>query len=161
MPQVDQNRFFQALMLKHTQEIASAKTRPPFSATIPATAIETSALRKRADALPAALPADGAVPFTQSAPRELPTRPIDASLASIQRGQMIEINRDGDFRLYKLAWISPARKVYIFSRHPEETLTFEDTDLAGLISSGQARPSSESSPLDRAIALAAGDDAAD
>jgi hypothetical protein len=96
------------------------------------------------------------VPFAQSLRRELPTRPIDASLASIQRGQMIEINRDGDFRVYKLAWISPARKVYIFSRHPEETLTYEDTDLAGLILSGQARPSSESSPLDRAIALAAG-----
>ena len=156
MPQVDQNRFFQSLMLKHTQEIAAAKTRPAFSATIPSTTIETSALRKRADALPAALAPEGVVPFAQSLRRELPTRPVDASLASIQRGQMIEINRDGDFRVYKLAWISPARKVYIFSRHPEETLTYEDTDLAGLISSGQARPSSESSPLDRAIALAAG-----
>ena len=156
MPQVDQNRFFQSLMLKHTQEIAAAKTRPAFSATIPSTTIETSALRKRADALPAAVAPEGVVPFAQSLRRELPTRPIDASLASIQRGQMIEINRDGDFRVYKLAWISPARKVYIFSRHPEETLTYEDTDLAGLISSGQARPSSESSPLDRAIALAAG-----
>jgi Protein of unknown function (DUF1631) len=156
MPQVDQNRFFQSLMLKHTQEIAAAKTRPAFSATIPSTTIETSALRKRADALPAALAPEGVVPFAQSLRRELPTRPIDASLASIQRGQMIEINRDGDFRVYKLAWISPARKVYIFSRHPEETLTYEDTDLAGLILSGQARPSSESSPLDRAIALAAG-----
>ena len=156
MPQVDQNRFFQSLMLKHTQEIAAAKTRPAFSATLPSTTIETSALRKRADALPAAVAPEGVVPFAQSLRRELPTRPIDASLASIQRGQMIEINRDGDFRVYKLAWISPARKVYIFSRHPEETLTYEDTDLAGLISSGQARPSSESSPLDRAIALAAG-----
>jgi hypothetical protein len=161
MPQVDQNRIFQSLMLKHTQENASAKTRPAFSATIPATPIVASALRKRADAMPAALAPEGTVAFSKNLRPDLPARPIDASLASIQRGQMIEINRDGDFRVYKLAWISPARKVYIFSRHPEETLTFEDTDLAGLISSGQARPSSESSPLDRAIALAAGDDAAD
>jgi hypothetical protein len=159
MPQVDQNRFFQSLMLQHTQEIEAAKTRPAFTATITTTAFETAALRKHADVIPAALAQEGAVSFTQSSRRELPTRPIDASLASIQRGQMIEISRDGDFRLYKLAWISPARKVYIFSRHPEETLTFEDTDLAGLIASGQARPSSESSPLDRAIALAAGDGA--
>jgi hypothetical protein len=101
------------------------------------------------------------MPFTQTASRTLPVRPIDASLASIQRGQMIEISRDGDFRPYKLAWISPARKVYIFSRHPEETLTFEDTDLAGMIESGQARPSSETSPLDRAIALASGDSGTD
>jgi hypothetical protein len=156
MPQVDQNRFFQSLMLQHTQEIEAAKTRPAFTATITTTALETAALRKHADAKPTALAPEGAVAFTQRLHRELPTRPIDASLASIQRGQMIEINRDGDFRLYKLAWISPARKVYIFSRHPEETLTFEDTDLAGLIASGHARPSSESSPLDRAIALAAG-----
>jgi hypothetical protein len=107
--------------------------------------------------MPDAIAPEGVVPFSKNLRHELPTRPIDASLASIQRGQMIEISRDGDFRLYKLAWISPARKVYIFSRHPEETLTFEDTDLAGLLASGQARPSSESSPLDRAIALAAGD----
>lgn len=159
MPQVDQNRFFQSLMLQHTQEIEAAKTRPAFIATITTTALETAALRKHADVMPAALAQEGAVSFTQSSRPALPTRPIDASLASIQRGQMIEISRDGDFRIYKLAWISPARKVYIFSRHPEETLTFEDTDLAGLLASGQARPSSESSPLDRAIALAAGDSA--
>jgi hypothetical protein len=156
MPQVELNRFLQALMLKHTQEIAAAKTRPPFSATIPVSSIETTALLNSADVQPAACLPDGSVSFASTAPRTLPTRPIDASLASIQRGQMIEISRDGDFRVYKLAWISPARKVYIFSRHPEETLTFEDTDLAGMIASGQARPSRETSPLDRAIALAAG-----
>lgn len=161
MPQVDQNRFFQALMLKHTQEIAAAKTRPPFSATIPVSSTETTALLRSADAPSDASSPDGAMSFTPTPPRTLPTRPIDASLAAIRRGQMIEISRDGDFRVYKLAWISPARKVYIFSRHPEETLTYEDTDLAGLIASGQARPSSETSPLDRAIALAAGDSGAE
>ena len=161
MPHVDQNRFFQALMLKHTEEIAAAKTRPPFSATIPVSSTETTALLASADAAPHASSPDDAVSFTQAAPRTLPTRPIDASLAAIRRGQMIEISRDGDFRVYKLAWISPARKVYIFSRHPEETLTYEDTDLAGLIASGQARPSSATSPLDRAIALAAGDSGTD
>ena len=161
MPQVELNRFLQALMLKHTQEITAAKTRPPFRATIPVSRTETAALISGADPRPAessgASSADDAMSFTQTAPRTLPTRPIDTSLAAIRRGQMIEICRDGDFRLYKLAWISPARKVYIFSRHPEETLTFEDTDLAGLIASGQARPSSETSPMDRAIALAAGE----
>jgi hypothetical protein len=159
--EVDQNLFFHDLMLRHTQEITAAKTRPAFSATIPVSSVETKALLRNADAkLPACLP-DGAMPFAKIAPRTLPVRPIDAALASIRRGQMIEISRDGDFRPYKLAWISPARKVYIFSRHPEETLTFEDTDLAGMIESGQARPSSETSPLDRAIALASGDSGAD
>ena len=161
IPQVDQDLFFQNLMFRHTQEIAAAKTRPAFSATLPVSSTESTALIRRSDGkLPACLP-DGAMPFTQTASRTLPVRPIDASLASIQRGQMIEISRDGDFRPYKLAWISPARKVYIFSRHPEETLTFEDTDLAGMIESGQARPSSETSPLDRAIALASGDSGTD
>jgi hypothetical protein len=144
-------------MHKHTQEIAAAKTRPPFRATIPVSRTETAALISSVDARPASSSADDSMSFTQPAPRTLPTRPIDASLATVRRGQMIEISRDGEFRLYKLAWISPARKVYIFSRHPEETLTFEDTDLASMIASGQARPSSETSPMDRAIALAAGD----
>ena len=157
MPLVEQNRFLQALMLKHTQEITAAKTRPPFRATMPVSRTETAALISSADVPPAASSADDDMAFTQPASRILPTRPIDASLAAIRRGQMIEISRDGDFRVYKLAWISPARKVYIFSRHPEETLTFEDAELAGLIASGQARPSSETSPMDRAIALAAGD----
>jgi hypothetical protein len=157
MPQVEQNCFLQSLMLKHTQEIAVAKTRPPFRATIPVSRTETAALISSVDARPAASSADDSMSFTQPAPKTLPTRPIDAALATVRRGQMIEISRDGEFRLYKLAWISPARKVYIFSRHPEETLTFEDTDVASMIASGQARPSSETSPMDRAIALAAGD----
>jgi len=157
MPQAEQDCFLQTLMLKHTEEIAAAKTRPPFSATIPVTITETAALFKNTDATPAVSSPDDALSFTQTAPRPLPTRPIDASLASIQRGQMIEISRNGEFRVYKMAWISPARKVYIFSRHPEETLTFEDTELASLIANGQARHSIETSPMDRAIALAAGE----
>ena len=58
-------------------------------------------------------------------------------------------------RRYKLAWISPTRRLFVLSRYPQEARSLDRAALAGLFERGQARVvQPEASMLDRAIVAA-------
>ena len=76
----------------------------------------------------------------------------DTALSAFERGDRIELTGDtGASSIYKLAWISPARKLFILSRYPKETLTFSATDFAALVSCAKARIVEGTATVDQAI----------
>ncbi len=76
----------------------------------------------------------------------------DTALSAFERGDRIELIGDsGASSIYKLAWISPARKLFILSRYPKETLTFNATDFAALVSCAKARIVEGTATVDQAI----------
>ena len=76
----------------------------------------------------------------------------DTALSAFERGDRIELIGDnGVASIYKLAWISPARKLFILSRYPKETLTFSATDFAALVSCAKARIVESTATVDNAI----------
>ncbi len=76
----------------------------------------------------------------------------ETTLSAFDRGDRIEVIGDaGHSSIYKLAWISPARKLFILSRYPKETLTFSATDLAALVACDKARLVEGTAAVDKAI----------
>jgi len=76
----------------------------------------------------------------------------ETALSAFERGDRIELIGDtGVSSIYKLAWISPARKLFILSRYPKETLTFSATDFAALVSCAKARIVEGTATVDQAI----------
>ncbi|UCE30151.1 MAG: DUF1631 family protein [Burkholderiales bacterium] len=74
------------------------------------------------------------------------------ALSGLVRGAAVEVMQaDGEFLRYKLAWISPAQKVFVLSRYPEDSISYARDDLARLLASGRVRRVEEASVLDRAI----------
>ena len=73
-------------------------------------------------------------------------------MGQFERGDHIELSNDtGEPAIYKLAWISPARKLFILTRHPDESLTVQGPELAFMFQREQARVATDDSTLDRAI----------
>ena len=72
------------------------------------------------------------------------------------QGDRIDLRRDeGGSRRYKLAWVSPGRRLFVLSRHPEESLSVDAADLAGWMADGRAlRVAPEASLLDQALGVA-------
>lgn len=149
--------FFDELLRAHTLEIAAAKKRaqaplPPR----PAAAASSGAVAVR-------MQPDGTVRFeprpddTEGAPT---VSASDQVLSALRRGQRIEISDDDGARVFKLAWISPARKLFILTRLPEESLTIQGSEFAFMIQRGQARIVGDDSTLDRAIGAVTGGAAA-
>ena len=140
--------FFDELLRAHTLEIAAAKKRsqqaPP---TRPAVSVR--------------LQEDGTVRFTASCAQEAVAAPAvsasDELLSPLRRGQLIELSGGEGPRLLKLAWISPARKLFILTRHPDESMTFAGGEFAFMLQRGQARVASDDSTLDRAIGSVTGE----
>ena len=102
------------------------------------------------------LRSDGSVRFARSRrERRAEAQTIsvgDTALSSFERGDRIEVTDDaGASSIYKLAWISPARKLFILSRYPKETLTFSATDLAALVACARARVVEGTGTVDQAI----------
>jgi hypothetical protein len=85
---------------------------------------------------------------------------IDELLAGLKRGNRIEVATDGVGRLFKLAWVSPARTLFILSRHPDDSMTLQGSELASMLHRGLARVLSEESALDRAISSLTAESAA-
>jgi hypothetical protein len=148
IPASERAAFFDELLRAHTLEIAAAKKRahaPP--------AVVRPALSVR-------LHDDGTVHFESrgaDAPAEPPAASAaDTLLSALRRGQLVELAGDDGPRVLKLAWISPARKLFILSRHPDETVTFGGAELAFMLQRGQARIASEDSTIDRAIGSVTG-----
>jgi len=135
-------QFFDALMKTHTREIGAAKQR--------ATQDEPDPLQVAISISP-----DGTVRFV---PKEKPQSAvlpendqIDALLDGLKRGSRIEIAAEGESRVFKLAWVSPARTLFILSRHPDDSMTLQGSELASMLHRGLARVLSQASTLDRAI----------
>ena len=120
LPSSAREAFLSFLMQTHTREISQAR-------------------RGRPVAEPAPTEVSGGVPEP---------RPIVAALSpaqtraleSLVRGGRYEIDMAQGMRTAKLAWISPARRLFIFSAHPEFNLTLEADELARRLASGGLRP---------------------
>jgi len=139
--------FFDELLRAHALEIAAVKKRAtPAQPALPVRAPIAVRLQE-----------DGTVRFVAKKPdAQAPQAPppvsaVDTLLASLQRGQHIELAGDEGVRVLKLAWISPARKLFILTRHPDESLKLQGNELAFLLQRGQARIATVDSALDRAI----------
>jgi hypothetical protein len=136
------SEFFDALMKTHTHEINSAKQR--------ATQGESDPVQVSISVSP-----EGIVRFVPKEPQSSTVLPendqIDELLAGLKRGNRIEVATDGESRLFKLAWVSPARTLFILSRHPDDSMTLQGSELASMLHRGFARVLSDESPLDRAI----------
>jgi hypothetical protein len=145
----DRAAFFDELLRAHTLEIAAAKKRA--AAAGPATAPAAVAVRMQADGSVRFVPRDDAAdkPPVASATDEL--------LSTLRRGQRIEVCGDDGARVFKLAWVSPARKLFILSRHPDESVTMQGGELAFMLQQGRARVAADDSTLDRAIGSVTGD----
>jgi hypothetical protein len=149
--------FFDELLRAHTLEIAAAKKRAASSAPPTAPTAPTAPL------VAVAMQPDGTVRFVPKADAaEAPPAPTasDELLSSLRRGQRVEMLGDDGSRVFKLAWISPARKLFILTRYPDESLTMQGPELAFLFQRQQARVAPEDSTLDRAIGSVTGDAAA-
>ncbi len=144
IPEDERGRFFDELLRAHATEIEAAKKRfqNAEAARIPVSV---------------KLQADGTVKFASSGAQrsladESPTlSAADTLLQSLRRGQHIELDGDDGPHAYKLAWISPARKLFILTRHPDQALTFQGGEFALLLQRDAARIIDEDSAVDRAI----------
>ncbi|MFZ4759708.1 MAG: DUF1631 family protein, partial [Burkholderiaceae bacterium] len=147
MSDAERSAFFDELLKSRTLEIAAAKKRA-LASPLPVPASQAANVAVR-------LQADGSVRFVPRAsdPDDTPTvSASDELLSSLRRGQHVELAGEGETRVFKLAWISPARKVFILTRWPEEHLTMQGPELAFMLQRGQARVlDDEASTLDRAI----------
>lgn len=150
IPDSERSAFFDELLRAHTLEIAAAKKRAATPGAAPARAQASVRLHE-----------DGSVRFAPRTPAAADDPPTvsatDTLLVSLKRGQRIELAGDDGPRVLKLAWISPARKLFILSRYPDETVTFGGAELAFMLQRGQARVATEDSTIDRAIGAVTGD----
>ncbi len=146
MPDARREEFFDALLKSHTNAIGAAK-----EAAAAAAERKPSNLKMRPD---------GKIQFAPVAPPSEPVRTdpptIEARsiyLGELKRGDSIEVDLDdtGEFQAYRLAWVSPAHRLYVLSRHPEGALSLDRSQLAALFDGGRARILQIESTLDRAI----------
>jgi len=153
IPEAEGTAFFDELLRAHTLEIAAAKKRA--QAPVP----PRPAATKSGGAVAVRMQADGTVRFEPRTDESEGAPTVSASdqvLSALRRGQHIEISDDDGARVFKLAWISPARKLFILTRQPEESLTIQGSEFAFMIQRGQARIAVEDSALDRAIGSVTG-----
>jgi hypothetical protein len=147
IPESERTAFFDELLRAHTLEIAAAKRRvQPSAAPAPAPAAGTPVSVR--------MQPDGSVRFeprTEEAEGAPTVSASDQVLSAMRRGQRIEIEDDAGARVFKLAWISPARKLFILTRQPEESLTLQGSEFAFMLQRGQARIAPDDSTFDRAI----------
>ena len=143
--------FFDVLMKTHTQEITAAKQRASHSDPDPVQ-------------MPISISTDGTIRFVPNEKSQSAVLPendqIDALLGGLKRGDRIEVAGEFESRLFKLAWVSPARTLYILSRHPDDSMTLQGSELASLLHRGLARVMSDESALDRAITSVASESTA-
>lgn len=134
--------FFDVLMKTHTQEITAAKQRASHRDPDPVQ-------------MPISILTDGTIRFVPNKKSQSAVLPendqIDELLGGLKRGDRIEVASEFESRLFKLAWVSPARTLYILSRHPDDSMTLQGSELASLLHRGLARVMSDESALDRAI----------
>jgi len=136
------SQFLDALMKEHTREIDTAKQR--------ATRGEPDPIQ-----VSISISQDGSVRYVSSEQPKSAVLPendeIDVLLGDLKRGNRIEVAGEDDTRVFKLAWVSPARTLFILSRHPDDSMTLQGSELATMLDRGLARVVSDESAIDRAI----------
>ena len=160
IPDSERTAFFDELLRAHALEIAAAKRRSQ-SAPAPAPA----AASVSGTSVSVRMQPDGTVRFeprTEEAEGAPTVSASDQVLSAMRRGQRIEIEDESGAgaRVFKLAWISPARKLFILTRQPEESLTLQGAEFAFMLQRGQARIAPDDSTCDRAIGSVTGGESA-
>lgn len=147
-------RFFDELLRTHTRELEAAKKRTGTRAVPSAAAVR--------------LQSDGTVRFKPAATSERQPSEPPAALAAamtstkgLVRGQNLDLHDGPSRRTFRLAWISPARTLFILSRHPDETLTFDAQRMAEMLRAGTLSSAVGPITVERAIRRAASDEAPD
>ena len=154
MPDVDRAAFFEELMRTHTREIEAAKRRVG-----PGAPARTEvAVRLQPDGTIRFVPKDAVAPKPAVPPV---VSESDRLMADLQRGQLLDLHDASGVRTLKLAWISPARKLFILSRYPDESLTFESAELLERLRNGEITRSAEGISMERAIHRVATESAGD
>lgn len=129
-------RFLNELLQWHTRAIQDAKLNT--TRTVPGT---PGAVR---------MSEDGTLRFDAPRPGEARpgVRPMsyasraveNPSVDSLERGAMLSIDEDdGTNNTFRLAWISPTRKLYVLTRFPDVGRSYSRSELITLFASGRAR----------------------
>ncbi len=146
IPKPEREAFFNELLRIHTKAIESAKQVKPVQ-----TVAERGLSRVR-------MRSDGSIMYTP--PRAVDVKPMPAvdpkaglsrAVAEVQRGDLIEVDDNGEVKQYKLAWVSPSQKLYILSRFPDEARSLDAGQFAALFANGKAKVVEKRSSVDQAI----------
>lgn len=147
----EREAFFNALLLSHKKSIEAARKVSKDGAS----RLRTGALRMNKEGTIRLIVSAAAKPAAPADPT--PVERGETKLEMLKKGDRIELDNAGVRASYKLAWISPARSLFILSRHPHEPRSIKGTELADWLKSGRAVIAvGEDSMLDRAIGVAAG-----
>lgn len=142
LPPAVRETFLSFLMQTHTREISQTRRgRGSFEA---APAALASASQTASGSLSAVArteaSADVDVMDQSLPPAASGAQSQIRGLEALVRGGRYEIDTEQGVRTVKLAWISPARRLFIFSAHPEFNLTLEAEELARRLSRWDLRP---------------------
>ncbi len=145
VPENVREAFFNELLKSHTRSIAAAKQ-----------AAATAAARRPTNV---AMRADGRIQFQRVSPtpanqpviqRQVQCQSVRLDL--LKRGDAIELlATDGEWRNFKLSWVSPQQRLYVLSRFPDEARSIERTQLAELFDRQQARLAESRSSVEQAL----------
>ena len=145
VPEEVRERFFNELLQAHTRSIAAAKQ-----------AAATAAARRPTNV---AMRSDGRIQFKRVNPPVAEQSVVERQaqcqsvrLETLKRGAAIELlAADGQWRSFKLSWVSPQQRLYVLSRFPDEARSLDRTQLAELFDCNEARLGESRSPVDQAI----------
>ena len=145
VPEEVRERFFNELLQAHTRSIAAAKQ-----------AAATAAARRPTNV---AMRSDGRIQFKRVNPPVAEQSVVERQaqcqsvrLETLKRGAAIELlAADGQWRSFKLSWVSPQQRLYVLSRFPDEARSLDRTQLAELFDCNEARLGESRSSVDQAI----------
>ncbi len=146
VPEPVREAFFNELLQAHTRGIAAAKQ------------VAASAAARRPTNV--AMRSDGRIQFKPINPPVVTEQHVVARQAqsvvvrmeTLKRGDAIELlAADGEWRAFKLSWVSPQQRLYVLSRFPDEARSFDRTQLAQLFDQHQARIVESRSTLEKAL----------
>ncbi len=154
MPETSRGAFFDALLKAHTAAIDAAKQTAAVAASR-----KPSNLRMRADGKIQFAPVVPAAETVRVDPPCVEARSV--MLGELNRGDSIEVDTSGggEYLAFRLAWISPAQRIFVLSRYPEGAMSLDRAQLAEMFDAGRARVVETGSMLDRALESMAGSSA--
>lgn len=162
-PQPEREAFFNELLKIHTRAIDAAKSSPSAAAT--QAQLSSANPGQPVAARPVSnfvMSSTGEINFnglsnTEGAAAMAQTVSYrDAAVDMLVRGQRLDVMEEsGAVNRYKLAWISPSKKLYLLSRYPHEPLSVSRIDMTSWFESGRAQIANDDSIIGKAIGAAA------